>query len=135
MTEKALKPGRPFLFKILFFSLVLIALSGWMRVSASIYQWNYLLKYQVKPGPGYSLFYGLMMGLFFTAAALLFWLKHKSAKRFLQIGIPLFFAWWWLDYLLFSKTTVVYTDLPFRIFTTIISLSFVYLYLRFSKHV
>jgi hypothetical protein len=134
MNPKTPLAGRPFLFKLLAGSLVLIALTGWLRLYQSFYQWEWLIRYEIRPGPVYTAIYGALIGLTASTNAILFWIKHKFAKRVIQISIPAILFWWWLDYLFFSKTALAFTNLPFRILLTITYLCFVYLYLRYSKH-
>lgn len=135
MSNKTILSGRPFLFKLLFASLILISVTGWLRFYQSFYQWEWLIRYEIQPGPLYTAIYGLLIGSTGLLTAILFWLKHKLAKLFTQIFITFVIFWWWFDYLVFSKTALAFTDLPFRILLTLTYLSFVYLYLKFSKHI
>lgn len=135
MRNKTILSGRPFLFKLLFASLIFISITGWLRLYQSFYQWEWLIRYEIRPGPLYTAIYGFLIGSAGLLNAILFWIKHKLTKRFTQIFITLVFFWWWFDYLVFSKTVLAFTDLSFRILLTLTYLSFVYLYLRFSKHI
>ncbi len=135
MLNKTPRSGRPFLFKLLAASLVLISISGWLRLYQSVYQWEWLLRYEIQPGPAYTAVYGFGIGVSALVNAVFFWQKHPLAKRFTQLNIAFIISWWWFDYLVFSKTALAFTNFPFRILLTLIYLSFVYLYLKFSKHI
>lgn len=134
MNKQPLYGGRPFLFKLFFASLILIAITGWLRLYQSIYQWDWLLRYEITPGPLYTAIYGFIIGVAGLLNAIFFWLKVRFVKKFTLINILFVFGWWWFDYLVFSKTALAFTDLPFRLLLTLTYLSFVFGYLIFSKH-
>jgi len=126
---------RPFLYKILFISLILISLNGWLRLYQSIYQWDWLVRYQVTPGPLYSAILGTIIGFAGISAAVLFWTDPKTSKNLTQIIICAILLIWWMDYLVFNRTTLAYADLHFRVVISIGYLIFVFMYFKFSKFI
>ena len=44
---------RPFLFKVLALTLLIISITGWLRFTQSLYQWQFLVEYKIQPGPLY----------------------------------------------------------------------------------
>lgn len=127
--------NRPFLFKLLFASLMLISLSGWLRLYQSIYQWDWLVRYQVSPGPLYSAIYGSVVGISGLVIAFLFWINPKSSKKLTQAYICVILLIGWLDYLVFSNTSLAFADIHFRIVISIGYLIFIFSYLKFSKYI
>jgi type III secretory pathway component EscS len=128
-----LKKKRPFLLKLIIFSLAIIAVMGWLRVYQSIYQWETLLRFGVQPGPWYSLISGAVIGVVSTIAALSTWLRFAWSQKYVQISIVILAAGWWLDYLIFSRSSIAFYNLPFRILATSIYLGFVFGYFYLTK--
>jgi hypothetical protein len=129
-----LKKKRPFLLKLIIFSLAIIAVMGWLRVYQSIYQWETLLRFGVQPGPWYSLISGAVIGVVSTIAALSTWLRFAWSQKYVQISIVILAAGWWLDYLIFSRSSIAFYNLPFRILATSIYLGFVFGYFYLTKN-
>ena len=133
MTDKlSISTKRPFLFKLLSLLLFIFALMGWLRFSQSIYQWQYLVMYQVKPGPLYILISGLLIGISMSIGLIAFWLRKLWSKKFLQITIAIIFIGWWLDYLILTRNPAAFTNLPFRLVGSLVVLSFIYGYLQMT---
>jgi type III secretory pathway component EscS len=128
-----LKKKRPFLLKLIILSLAIIAVMGWLRVYQSIYQWETLLRFGVRPGPWYSLISGAVIGVVSTIAALSTWLRFAWSQKYVQISIVILAAGWWLDYLIFSRSSIAFYNLPFRILATSIYLGFVFGYFYLTK--
>jgi type III secretory pathway component EscS len=125
-------PKRPFLFKLLVLSLLIISLIGWMRFIQSLYQWSYLVDFNIQPGPVYTAITGIVIGLSAGIAAVILWLRLPGAIKFVQITIVLLTAGWWLDYVLFTHTGDAFTNLPFRVTTNGLYLAFVFLYFQYA---
>ena len=128
-----MKKKRPFLLKLIILSLAIIAVMGWLRVYQSIYQWETLLRFGVQPGPWYSLISGAVIGVVSTIAALSTWLRFAWSQKYVQISIVILAAGWWLDYLIFSKSSIAFYNLPFRMVATSIYLGFVFGYFYLTK--
>jgi len=130
-----LKKKHPFILKLISFSLVIISLLGWLRVYQSIYQWNLLLKYAIYPGPWYSLISGLLIGLLGSFAVICAWVQRNWSRKYVQLIVLIIMMGWWLDYLLFSRGSISFYNLPFRIVATLVYLGLVfgYYYLKKSK--
>jgi len=122
---------RPFLYKIIIFSLLIIAVMGWLRVYQSLYQWDWLIKYDVFPGPWYSLITGGIIGVIAMLGVVVGWLRLNWSAQYIQIIVVLLSLGWWLDYLLFSQSSIAFYNLPFRIVVNFLYLIFVvgYFYL------
>lgn len=133
MTDKlSISTKRPFLFKLLSLLLFIIALMGWLRFSQSIYQWQYLIMYQVNPGPLYTLLSGLLIGISMSIGLIAFWLRKLWSKKFLQISIAIIFIGWWLDYLILTRNPSAFTNWPFRLVGSVVVLGFIYGYLQIA---
>ena len=126
------KNRRPFLFKLFSFILFSMAVMGGLRFFQSIYQWQYLLDYQVKPGPLYSMISGLLIAVIMSIGMVGFWLRKVWSKTYLQISIAIISIAWWLDYLLFTKNSAAFSNWPFRLLATMIVVGFLYGYLQIS---
>ena len=125
-------PKRPFLFKILALSMLMISLAGWMRLIQSIYQWQTLKTYNIMPGPTYTAISGGLVGLIAGASAVILWLRLPQAKIIVRISVVTLLSGWWLDYLLFTRNSTAFANLPFRIAVTLIYLLFVFIYLQYA---
>jgi len=129
-----LKKKRPFFLKLIILSLAIIAVMGWLRVYQSIYQWETLLRFGVQPGPWYSLISGVVIGVVGTIAAISTWLRLAWSQKYVQISIVILAACWWLDYLIFSRSSIAFYNLPFRIVATSIYVGFVFGYFYLTKN-
>lgn len=128
-----MKKKRPFLLKLIIFSLALIAIMGWLRVYQSIYQWEFLVEYAIKPGPWYSLITGALVGILASIAVVSAWFQWDWSGKFVQISLLVITIGWWLDYLIFSRSSIAFYNLPFRIVATVIYLGFVFGYYYLKK--
>lgn len=126
---------RPFLYKLIIISMAVIAIMGWLRVYQSLYQWKWLLKYEVFPGPWYSLITGILIGLLATIGVVAGWIRLRWSALYIQVSLVVLSLGWWLDYLLFSKSSIAFFNLPFRIVMNLLYLIFVmgYFYLVTEK--
>lgn len=126
---------RPFLYKLIIISMAVIAIMGWLRVYQSLYQWEWLLKYEVFPGPWYSLITGILIGLLATFGVVAGWIRLRWSALYIQVSLVVLSLGWWLDYLLFSKSSIAFFNLPFRIVMNLLYLIFVmgYFYLVKEK--
>lgn len=126
---------RPFLYKLIIISMAVIAIMGWLRVYQSLYQWQWLLKYEVFPGPWYSLITGILIGLLATIGVVAGWIRLRWSALYIQVSLVVLSLGWWLDYLLFSKSSIAFFNLPFRIVMNLLYLIFVmgYFYLVKEK--
>ena len=129
-----MKKKRPFLLKLIILSLAIIAVMGWLRVYQSIYQWETLLRFGVRPGPWYSLISGAVIGVVGTIGALSTWLRLAWSQKYVQISIVILAAGWWLDYLVFSQSSIAFYNWPFRIVATSFYLGFVFGYFYLTKN-
>jgi hypothetical protein len=133
MTEKLpVSTKRSFLFKLLSLLLLIFAVLGWLRFSQSIYQWYYLVAYQVKPGPLYTLISGLLIGISMSIGLVAFWMRKPWSKQYLQIAFAIIFTGWWLDYLILTRNPSAFTNWPFRLVGSLVVLGFIYGYLQMA---
>lgn len=128
------KKKRPFLLKLIVFSLVIIAVMGWLRVYQSFYQWDTLLQFGVRPGPWYSLLSGGLIGIVATFGAVCLWMRLTWSQKYVQVSLLVLSLGWWLDYLIFSQSSIAFYNLPFRIFANGIYLVFVFGYFYLIKN-
>lgn len=129
-----LKKKRPFLLKLISFSLAIMAVMGWLRVYQSLYQWEILLRFGVMPGPWYSFITGLLIGIIGMIAALAAWTQRIWSRKVVQISVVILVVGWWLDYLIFSQNQLAFYNLPFRIVATIVYIGFVFGYYYLTKN-
>lgn len=127
------KKKRPFLYKLIIIFLGIIALMGWLRVYQSIFQWELLLKYDVSPGPWYSLLTGIVIGVVATIGVITGWIRLHWSALYIQACVGLLSIGWWIDYLAFSKSSIALYNLPFRIVMNLLFLIFVFGYFYLEK--
>ena len=124
---------RPFLFKLIIFSLLLIAIMGWLRVFQSVYQWDYLLRYQVSPDPWYCLITGILMGIIASIGVVMGWFRLRWNELVIQAAVVVLSLGWWLDYIIFSQSSIAFYNVPFRLVANLIYLLFVVSYFYLVK--
>jgi hypothetical protein len=131
--DERLKKKRPFLLKVIIFSLAWMAVMGWLRVYQSLYQWETLQRFGVQPGPWYSLITGVIIGLIGMVASVLAWLQRTWSRKVVQLSILILVVGWWLDYLLLSQNNTSFYNVPFRIVATIVYVGFIFGYFFLSQ--
>ena len=122
------KKKRPFLLKLITYSLVIIAVIGWLRFYQSIFQWETLLRFGVQPGPWYSLVSGGLIGIAAGIGAVSSWFQLRWSRDYVRVSLAVLTLGWWMDYLIFSQSSIAFYNLPFRILGNAIYLCFVYGY-------
>jgi len=133
MTENlSISSKRSFFFKLFCLLLFIFAVFGWLRFSQSIFQWHYLVMYQVKPGPLFTLVSGLLIGVSMSIGMVAFWIRKPWSKKYLQITIALLFLGWWLDYLILTKNPTALINWPFRLIGSLVVIGFIYGYLQLA---
>ena len=125
---------RPFLFKLIIISLLVIAIMGWLRVYQSIYQWEYLLRYGVTPGPWYSLITGVLIGIIATTGVVMGWSRLRWNELTIQAALVVLSLGWWLDYLIISQSSIAFYNVPFRLVANFLYLLFVIGYFYLDKN-
>lgn len=128
----SMQKKRSFWLKFLAFTLLILSLTGWLRLYQSFYQWQWLVELGVNPGPLYTAVSGAVSGLAAGVGAAALWLHLSWSKRYIQICVLVLMAASWLEYLLFTRTDAGFADLPFRLISSILYLGFVYLYLQLT---
>jgi hypothetical protein len=128
------QPGRPFLLVVLVLGLLFFSLTGWMRLSLSIQDWQLLASLGLFPSPLYLAVYGAIAGLFGAVAVLSLWLRRPWAPRVVRIGALAAAAWYWLDRILFTQSASSWTNWPFSAGMTVVCLLFVFFVLVKGSH-
>jgi hypothetical protein len=124
---------KTFPYKVLLATLALIATAGFLRMYQTIYQWEYLRLYFVQPGPWYILLTGALVAAGAATGLVGGWLYKKWSAKYIRWMILAITVWWWLDYLLLTRTDVAFYNLPFRILVTFVYLIFVFLALAYQE--
>lgn len=104
---------RPLWLKILAFSLLILAILGWMRFFESVVRCQEFIHTGMRPGPWYTAASGLVIGGLALAAALGIWLRARWAPWFTRITIVLWLAWMAVDRLIIASSPDALANWPF----------------------
>jgi hypothetical protein len=121
------QPARSFLLVVLVCGYLIYSLTGWLRLSLSIEDWNLLISYGLFPGPLYLAIVGLITGLFGAGAVVSLWFRWTWAPAVTFLGTLAAAAWYWLDRLFFTRSEASWANWPFSVVITIGLLLFVFL--------
>jgi len=78
-------------------SAAFIALTGWLRLSGALRNFNYLREIRLFPGPTYIAISGGVRAFLFTAAFVLLFLRARSALFFTRSIAAAYLLWMWVD--------------------------------------
>jgi hypothetical protein len=121
-----LRSGRSFWLKFLAAGLLVLSVSGWLRMQQSIIDWQYLVEINLQPGPLYLMLTGGMIGLLSIVAAMSVWLRKRWGFVFARIIIIIWQAWNWADRLWIARSDTALTGWPFALGATIVIMVFVF---------
>jgi hypothetical protein len=77
---------------------------------------------------------GVLVGSIATIAAISSWMRIPWSQLFVQISLIILSVGWWLDYLIFSQSSIAFYNLPFRLVANLIYLGFVIGYFFLIKN-
>jgi hypothetical protein len=69
-----------------------------------------------------------------TFGAVCLWMRLTWSQKYVQVSLLVLSLGWWLDYLIFSQSSIAFYNLPFRIFANGIYLVFVFGYFYLIKN-
>jgi hypothetical protein len=120
MTEE--RPGRTFELWFLAAGLLGVSLTGWLRLQFVIGAWDFLQQAGFQPGPAYQAILGAAWGIggLICAAGLL--LRQPWAPRLTRITVAVLAAWFWVDFLAFTRAANANQNWPYPLALTLVSL-------------
>ncbi len=127
------RTGRSSALKLLIILFLAAGVLGILRVYQAALDWKWLLYYQIAPGPGYFVVYGVVQaGLGLAAGAALWW-GVAWAPRAARSGALFLAAWYWADRLLLSKSSASWANWPFSLGVTLVLLAYVFVVLAHPR--
>ena len=83
-------------------SAAFLALTGWLRLSEALRNFNYLREIRLFPDPAYLVATGALRGLLFTITFALLLLHARIAPCFTRGSCITYLAWIWVDRVFFG---------------------------------
>ena len=119
MPTKSPEINKPFGVTILIW--MVLSLAGWsfVRLGASISQWEILAEFAPKPGPLYIALSGAFWILVSIPTAWALWRRKFWARTAVMLAAPAFAGWYWFDRLVLQNPRPSW---PFALSTTILLL-------------
>lgn len=102
--------------------IVLIALTGFVRMHQAILQWSFLSSLE-RVSPAYILTTGLLWGIFGLATGLLLWLRWSQAGVLALAFLISFSVYLWIDQLLISASPEQFLSWPFMLAVDLLGLA------------
>lgn len=124
---------RPLWLKLLAFSLLILAMLGWMRVFESIVRWQEFIAIGMQPGPWYTAFSGLLTGGLALIASIGIWLRARWAPAFTRGFVLIWLAWLWFDRFFIALAPGARVNWPFLLGASVVGLGAVFLALHLGR--
>jgi len=131
--EPALARPRPWWLKLIAYGLLILSLSGWLRLGQSIARWNSLAQAGIQPGPLYLAVTGLLIGLGALAAGVAVWRRTRFAPRLALVVLAVWIIWLWVDRLWIANSPTALSNAPFLVGASGIILAGTFYALRRGK--
>ncbi len=119
-------PRRSFWLKLLAAGLLLILLSGWLRLQQAIADWQTLVQIGLKPGPVYLAVSGALIGVGGLGCLIGVWLRSKWGFGFTRGFVLVWQAWTWADRLWLAHSDTALSNWPFALGASIVILGYVF---------
>jgi len=110
--------------RLLILALLVMAWTGFTRLLQSILNWSWLIDLEITPGPLYLAIYGALQGCLALISAVGLWSGKSWAYPFSRAAVILLFLMYWLERILFTRSTSGWTNLPFSIAASLVLLAF-----------
>lgn len=120
------RPGRSFWLKILAAGLLILSVSGWLRLQQALAGWRDLTEIGIQPGPLYIAVTGGLIGAGGLVAALSVWLRSRRGFQFTRVFALIWQAWAWADRLWVSSAENAAAGWPFALGATALILIFIF---------
>lgn len=131
--KKITPQKRPFLLKVLAFCLLIITMSGALRLYGALTSWNLLSELGLPVRPLYLAVYGGIQAVAALIGCFGLWFRQRWSLTYNLIFLPLILLWYWLDRLLLTRSEIANENLLFTVIATLIFLIFSMLSLSWLK--
>ena len=111
--EPGTTPRRPWWLKLLAFGMLVLSLSGWLRLERSFARWDDLNQAGLQPGPLYLAITGALAGLAGLAVCLALWRRFRWAPGLTHAVLVGWIIWLWVDRLWIARSPAALTNWPF----------------------
>jgi len=121
---------RPWWLKLIAYGLLILSLTGWLRLGQTIARWDSLVEAGILPGPLYLAVTGVLIGLGALAAAVTVWRRSRQAPRLVLLLLVVWLVWSWVDRLWIATSPTALSNAPFLLGASIIILAGTFYALR-----
>jgi len=121
---------RPWWLKLIAFGLLILSLTGWLRLGQTIARWDSLLEAGIQPGPLYLAVSGFLIGLGALTGGVAVWRRSRSAPRLALLMLVVWVVWLWVDRLWIATSPTTLSNAPFLLGASIIILAGTFYALR-----
>src|SRR5512145_3575796 len=105
------------------YGLLILSLTGWMRLGQSIARWDSLVEAGIQPGPLYLAATGFLIGLGALTAGLAIWRRSRSAPKLALLMLVVWVVWLWIDRLWIAASPTALSNAPFLLGASLIILA------------
>ena len=93
--------------------MLVLSLSGWLRLERSFARWDDLNQAGLQPGPLYLAITGALAGLAGLAVCLALWRRFRWAPGLTHAVLVGWIIWLWVDRLWIARSPAALTNWPF----------------------
>ncbi|HBA90535.1 MAG: hypothetical protein A2X24_02410 [Chloroflexi bacterium GWB2_54_36] len=104
---------RPWWLKLLAFAMLVLSLSGWLRLQQSLARWDDLSQAGLQPGPLYLAITGALAGLAGLVVCIALWRRSRWAPGLTIVVLVSCIIWLWVDRLWIARSPAALTNWPF----------------------
>ncbi|MHB0964950.1 MAG: hypothetical protein ACYC36_00715 [Bellilinea sp.] len=112
-SETGIASRRPWWLKLLAFGMLMLSLSGWLRLEQSLARWDDLSQAGLQPGPLYLAITGALAGLAGLVVCIALWRRYRWAPGPTLAVVVGWIIWLWVDRLWIARSPAALTNWPF----------------------
>ncbi len=115
--------------------MLVLSLSGWLRLEQSLTRWDDLSQAGLQSGPLYLAITGALVGLAGLVAGIALWRRSRWAPRLTLAVVVGWIIWLWVDRLWIARSPAALTNWPFLLgASTLILIGTIYALHRGRNH-
>ena len=118
------KTSRPLLLKLLALLYLLLSWFGWIRMAGALADWQLLNEFLSETMLVYIAAGGAVWGLGGLVSAVSLWFGMSIASWFSRAFAVVCFAWYWLDQLFLTRSSLAETERLFEVIASLLLLAF-----------
>ncbi len=127
------RPGRSIELWLLALGLLVISITGWLRLQFVVDAWDFLKQTGVEPGPLYQAILGGVWGACGLVCAAGLLLRARWAPGVTRLVVLVLVIWYWVDYLALTRVSDAMDNWPYMLVLSLLCLLFTFAVLALER--